>query len=211
MISFPDGSAAVARAVVIATGVTYRQLGIPALDRLLGMGLFYGAPVAEARAMAGERVVVVDAGNSAGQAALHLARFAAGVTILVRGDSLAAGMSEYLIQELAANARVEVRLGTRTVDARGDGRLEAVVTEDVRSGRRDELPAAAGGGDRLGPRLPGGAGRASRGGPGPLISAPARRLGAASRSAPPARAASRGARRTRRRGPARDRRAGRTR
>jgi thioredoxin reductase (NADPH) len=134
---------AVARAVVIATGVSYRRLGIPALDRLLGMGVFYGAAAAEARAMAGEHVVVVGAGNSAGQAALHLARFAARVTILVRGESLAASMSDYLVQELGTSPRIEVRLRTRVVDGRGDHRLEAVVVEEARTGRREDLRAAA--------------------------------------------------------------------
>jgi thioredoxin reductase (NADPH) len=129
--------------VVIATGVSYRRLGIPALDRLLGMGVFHGAAAAEARAMAGEHVVVVGAGNSAGQAALHLARFAARVTILVRGESLAASMSDYLIQELETNARIAIRLRTRVLDGRGDHRLEAVVVEHARTGRREDLPAAA--------------------------------------------------------------------
>jgi thioredoxin reductase (NADPH) len=107
------------------------------------MGVFYGSAAAEARAMAGEHVVVVGAGNSAGQAALHLARFAARVTILVRGESLAAGMSAYLVRELATTPRIDVRLGTRVVDGRGEDRLEAVVLEDARTGRREEVVAAA--------------------------------------------------------------------
>jgi thioredoxin reductase (NADPH) len=107
------------------------------------MGVFYGAAAAEARAMAGQHAVVVGAGNSAGQAALHLARFAAHVTVLVRGEALAASMSDYLIQELATTRNVEVRLRTRVVDGRGADRLEAVVVEDARAGRREELPAAA--------------------------------------------------------------------
>lgn len=135
--------AASARAVVIATGVTYRRLGVPALDRLLGMGVFYGAAAAEARAMAGEHVVVVGAGNSAGQAALHLARFAARVTLLVRGESLVASMSDYLIRELATTARIDVRLRTRVVDGSGEHRLETVVVEDGGTGGRESIPAAA--------------------------------------------------------------------
>jgi thioredoxin reductase (NADPH) len=143
VVVLSEGVEAVARAVVIATGVSYRRLGIPGLDRLLGMGVFYGSAAAEARAMAGQHVAVVGAGNSAGQAALHLARFAARVTILARGESLAASMSDYLVRELAATARVEVRLGTRVVDGRGEDRLEAVVVEDARTGRREEVAAAA--------------------------------------------------------------------
>jgi thioredoxin reductase (NADPH) len=138
-----DGAEAIARAVVVATGVSYRRLGIPALDRLVGMGVFYGAAAAEARAMTGEHVVVVGAGNSAGQAALHLARFAARVTLLVRGDVLAASMSDYLIRELETTPRIEIRPQTRVVDGGGDHRLEAVVVENARTGRREDLRAAA--------------------------------------------------------------------
>jgi thioredoxin reductase (NADPH) len=79
--------------VIIATGVTYRRLGIPKLDRFVGNGVFYGAAGVEAPAMAGQEVYVIGGANSAGQAALHLARFASRVTLLVRGQSLAAGMS----------------------------------------------------------------------------------------------------------------------
>jgi thioredoxin reductase (NADPH) len=143
VVILSDGGEAIARAVLIATGVTYRRLGIPSLDRLLGMGVFYGAAAAEARAMTGQHVVVVGAGNSAGQAALHLAKFAARVTLLVRGESLAASMSDYLIQELATTARIEIRLQTRVVDGSGEYRLETVVVEDARTRRREDLPAAA--------------------------------------------------------------------
>jgi thioredoxin reductase (NADPH) len=143
VLSLSGDARAVARAVVVATGVTYRRLGIAALDRLLGMGVFYGAAAAEARAMAGEHVVVVGAGNSAGQAALHVARFAARVTMLVRGESLAASMSDYLIQEIGTRPNIEVRVRTRVVDGIGGQRLEGVVVEDARTAGREELPAAA--------------------------------------------------------------------
>ena len=86
VMTLGDGSHAVARAVIIATGVTYRRLSIPALDRLIGAGVFYGAAGVEAPAMAGEQVCVVGGANSAGQAALHLARFASRVTVLVRAS-----------------------------------------------------------------------------------------------------------------------------
>jgi thioredoxin reductase (NADPH) len=143
VVILSDEAEAIARAVVIATGVAYRRLGIPALDRLVGMGVFYGAAAAEARGLAGEHVVVVGAGNSAGQAALHLARFAARVTILARGKSLASSMSDYLIRELAMATRIDVRLQTRVVDGSGQDRLEAVAVEDAQTGQREDLPAAA--------------------------------------------------------------------
>src|SRR5919199_1270739 len=93
-ITLEDGTEVVARAVIIAAGVAYRRLAISALDQLIGAGVFYGAPGVEAPAMADEEVYVVGGANSAGQAALHLAKFAARVTVLVRGQSLAAGMSD---------------------------------------------------------------------------------------------------------------------
>ncbi len=143
VIALGDGSQAVARAVIIAAGVAYRRLGIAALDRLIGAGVFYGAAGVEAPAMAGEHVYVVGGANSAGQAALHLAKYAARVTLLVRGESLAAGMSDYLITQLKATPNVEVRLRTRVAGGHGEARLETLILEDARTGQRDQVPAIA--------------------------------------------------------------------
>ncbi len=143
VITLTDGSEVIARAVIIAAGVAYRRLGIPALERLTGAGVFYGAAGVEAPAMTGEEVYVVGGANSAGQAALHLARFAARVTLLVRGESLATGMSAYLINQLQATPNIDVRLRTRVVDGRGEDRLEALTLEEVETGQREEVAAAA--------------------------------------------------------------------
>ena len=143
LVALSEEGTAVGRAVLVAAGVTYRRLGIPALERLVGMGVFYGAAGAEAPAMAGEQVHVVGGANSAGQAALHLARFAARVTLLVRGDSLGAGMSDYLVTQLRATPNVEVRLDTRVVDGHGEARLEALTVEDLRTGQRERVKATA--------------------------------------------------------------------
>jgi thioredoxin reductase (NADPH) len=132
-----------ARAVIIAAGVEYRRLGIPALERLVGVGVFYGSAGVEAPALVGEEAYVVGGANSAGQAALHLSRFAARVTLLVRGESLATGMSEYLITQLQAAPNVQVRLHTRVVDGRGKDRLETLTLEDLETGQRKEVAAAA--------------------------------------------------------------------
>ncbi|HYX90385.1 MAG TPA: FAD-dependent oxidoreductase [Myxococcaceae bacterium] len=141
VVGLSGGVEALARSVVIATGASYRRLGVATLDRLVGTGVFYGAVAAEARAMSGQDVLVVGAGNSAGQAALHLARFAARVTMLVRGESLAASMSDYLVQELATSSNVEIRAHTRVVDGRGEYRLESATVEDTKTGHREDLPA----------------------------------------------------------------------
>lgn len=143
VVTLDDGSRAVARAVIIATGVTYRRLGIPGLDRFVGTGVFYGAAGVEAPAMAAQEVYVVGGANSAGQAALHLARFASRVTLLVRGPSLAAGMSDYLVRQLQETSTIDVRLSTRVVDGRGENHLEALTLEDLPTGRQEEVSAAA--------------------------------------------------------------------
>jgi thioredoxin reductase (NADPH) len=143
VIVLTDGSEVLARTVIIAAGVAYRRIGVPSLERLVGAGVFYGAAGAEAPAMAGEEVYVVGGANSAGQAALHLAKYAARVTLLVRGTSLATGMSDYLIRQIEATPNVEVRLGTRVIDGHGEERLEALRLEDVGTGHRKDVSAAA--------------------------------------------------------------------
>jgi thioredoxin reductase (NADPH) len=130
VVELSDGRKIVARAVVLATGVSWRRLGIPRLEELIGAGVFYGAAASEARAMQGRHVCVVGAGNSAGQAAAHLAKYAEEVTLLVRGDSLAKSMSEYLIAELRGTSNVSVRLQVELVDGEGEEHLQAVLVRD---------------------------------------------------------------------------------
>jgi thioredoxin reductase (NADPH) len=143
IVTLSDGSEVTSPTVVLATGVTYRRLGIPSLERLVGAGVFYGAAAVEAQAMGGEAVVVVGAGNSAGQAALHLAEYASKVTVLVRGDSLDRSMSAYLIDQLMATPNIEIRLRTRLVDGLGRHRLEGLVLADSVTGQAETVEAAA--------------------------------------------------------------------
>ena len=131
------------RAVVLATGVTWRRLGVPRVEEFLGSGVFYGAAGSEADALRGEHVFVVGGGNSAGQAVLHLAKRAASVSLLVRGDSLSSSMSDYLISELQATQRVRIRAHTEVVDAAGDGRLERLTLRDRHDGDTETVDAAA--------------------------------------------------------------------
>jgi thioredoxin reductase (NADPH) len=142
-VALDGGGALVARAVVVATGVEYRPIGLPGLEALRGAGVFYGAAVTEARAMRGQPVAVVGGGNSAGQAVVHLAKYADRVTLLVRGDSLAAGMSDYLVREIEAAPNVDVRPRTEVADAVGGGRLEGLVLRDRTTGQTETLPAGA--------------------------------------------------------------------
>jgi thioredoxin reductase len=137
------GTALAARTVVVTTGASYRRLDVPALDNLQGRGVFYGAGVSEAPAMRGRNVFVVGGGNSAGQAAMHLARWADHVTVLVRGESLADTMSDYLIREIEAAPNVDVTHRVEVVDGAGADHLESLVLEDKESGARRSVPADA--------------------------------------------------------------------
>jgi len=128
--SLSDGTEIDARSVVLAMGVEYRRLGTPALERLAGSGVFYGASPSEARQFTGGHVFVVGGANSAGQAAVHLSRYASSVTLVHRGASLEAGMSRYLIDEIRSKPSIEVRLTTEVVDGEGDDRLERITLRD---------------------------------------------------------------------------------
>jgi thioredoxin reductase (NADPH) len=124
-----DGTEVRSRAVVLATGVSYGRIDVPELAGFEGAGVYYGASVSEARALADADVFVVGGGNSAGQAALHLARYAQTVTVLVRGSTLADSMSQYLIDQIGA-AGIKVRFNTEVVGGGGDTRLEWLTLRD---------------------------------------------------------------------------------
>jgi thioredoxin reductase (NADPH) len=141
VVSLNDGTTIRTLTVVVATGVSYRRLDVPGADELLARGVFYGAAVSEAPAMEGRRVYVVGGGNSAGQAAVHLAKFAARVTILVRGATLAASMSDYLIREIEASPTIDVVQHAEVTACRGSDRLEAVVLRDDRNDRERTVAA----------------------------------------------------------------------
>jgi thioredoxin reductase (NADPH) len=139
----PSRSEVRCRAVVVATGVSYRRIGIESVDAFVGRGVFYGAATTEAPAMRGEEVFVVGGANSAGQAALYISRFAARVTIVVRGSSLADGMSDYLVRDIAASPNIAVRLNHEMTGAHGDQRLRAITLRDRILGTTEEVPAVA--------------------------------------------------------------------
>src|SRR5215831_2710737 len=135
------GSEVRARAIIIASGMSYRRLGVPGLEALVGAGVFYGASTIEAQAVAGKPVFVVGGGNSAGQAALHLSKHARQVTILVRSRSLATSMSEYLIREIGNAPNVSVRYRCEVADGGGNGHLEQLLLRDRDSGETEPVPA----------------------------------------------------------------------
>jgi thioredoxin reductase (NADPH) len=125
-IILKDGVEISSHAVVISTGVSYRQLEIPGIDRLTGAGIYYGAAMTEALSCLNEEVYIVGGANSAGQAAIYLAKYARHVTILVRGESLAQSMSQYLIEQIEATDNITVRPHSQVIEVKGDKCLDAI-------------------------------------------------------------------------------------
>jgi thioredoxin reductase (NADPH) len=140
-VAFTDGTSVTARAVLLSTGVQYRRLPAPGVDELIGRGVYYGSASTEADACAGQHVYVVGGANSAGQAAVFFARFADRVTILVRGSSLQASMSSYLIEQVEAIENLDVRCCTEVLEAHGTDHLEALTLSDRLSGHTERVPA----------------------------------------------------------------------
>ncbi|MDR2985040.1 MAG: FAD-dependent oxidoreductase [Nocardiopsaceae bacterium] len=137
------GQVSHARSILIATGVSYRKLDAPGLDPLIGAGVFYGATASEGGTFTGEHVFIAGGANSAGQAAVNLARYAKQVTIVVRGASLATRMSQYLIDEISATPNIDVRASTQIAAAEGTNRLEALSLTKTTTGTTETVPAAA--------------------------------------------------------------------
>jgi thioredoxin reductase (NADPH) len=142
-VQIASGRQILARSVIAAPGIAWRRLGVPRLEALVGYGVFYGGAGSEAEAMAGREVFVVGGGNSAGQSALHLARYARQVTMLVREDDLACFMSDYLIQEIRAAANLTVRLCTEVTDGHGTDHLSALTVQDMSNGEVARVAADA--------------------------------------------------------------------
>ncbi len=143
MVGLRDVGDITGRAVIIATGVSYRRLGIQSLDRLLGRGVFYGAAAAEAPAMAGRHAYVVGGANSAGQAALHLSRHAEKVTILVRRSSLTETMSDYLIRQIEAAPNIAVHYDVEIAQGHGHNQLAGLTLRGRCSGDTRRVSADA--------------------------------------------------------------------
>jgi thioredoxin reductase (NADPH) len=133
-IELDGGFSLDAHALVAATGVAYRQLQVPGIERFLEAGVYYGASRAEARTTLGRDIVLVGGGNSAGQAAMFFSGYARNVTILVRGPSLSRSMSQYLIDEIGSKDNIAIRTNGEIVAVDGDDRLRAIVVRDTRNG-----------------------------------------------------------------------------
>jgi thioredoxin reductase (NADPH) len=143
IVELSDGTEIRCHALVLATGVTNRRLEAPGIDELTGAGVYYGATLSEAAHYRDEEVYLVGGANSAGQAALHFARYARRVVMVVRGSALAMGMSHYLVEQIESTPNIEVLVRTTVVAAHGERRLEGLTLEDGASGEQREAPAAA--------------------------------------------------------------------
>ncbi|MGE3798159.1 MAG: FAD-dependent oxidoreductase [Thermomicrobiales bacterium] len=141
-IRMSDCVPARARSVILAIGMRYRRRGIPDLDRLIGAGVYYGSASVEAPAMRGQDVFVIGGANSAAQAAIHLARFANKVTMLVRTDTLVSSMSHYLIEQIEATSNIEVKFQHQVVGAKGEHRLETLTIRSSVTGETQSVPTA---------------------------------------------------------------------
>ncbi len=142
-VSLKGGTELSSHVVVVSTGVSVRKLEAPGIERLTGAGIYYGAATTEAVHARGEDVMVVGGANSAGQGAMFLSRFARKVFLVVRGESLDAGMSHYLVEQIGASLNIEVLLRAEIGEARGESHLESVVVADRGGGPSREIPVAA--------------------------------------------------------------------
>ena len=138
VVELTDGNSLSASSIIVASGVSYRQLDVPGFAALTGQGIYYGAAASEARSCENQHVVVIGGANSAGQAAVYFAKYAGRVSILVRGDSLTKSMSQYLIEQIEQLENVGVRLRTQAVGAVGNGKLEALRVRDGEGAESDE-------------------------------------------------------------------------
>lgn len=141
ILTLGDGREVSCHALLIATGVSYRKLEVPGVEQLTGAGIYYGAAMTEAMACRDEDVFLVGGANSAGQAAMHFAKYARRVILLVRGDSLSKSMSQYLIDQIGETPNVEVWYHTNVVEARGDGHLESIDVKNSETGEVQNHPA----------------------------------------------------------------------
>ena len=143
IVTLSDGTELSCKALIVASGVTVRQLDIPGAERLTGAGIYYGAALTEAAHYRGQHVFVIGGANSAGQAAMFFSRFASQVTMLVRGSSLTNSMSQYLIDQIDNTENIEVLTNTTVIEATGDTRLETIKIQNNLTEETKEVPAAA--------------------------------------------------------------------
>ncbi|WP_250121162.1 response regulator [Chroococcidiopsis sp. CCMEE 29] len=143
IVTLGDGSEISCHALLVATGVSYRRLNVPGMEKLTGAGVYYGAAMTEALSCRDEDVYIIGGANSAGQAAMYFSKFARNVIMLVRSDSLTKGMSQYLIDQIEAMENITVRVNTSVVEAKGTTSLEAITIADSKTGEKETVTATS--------------------------------------------------------------------
>jgi thioredoxin reductase (NADPH) len=141
-VTLDDGTELIARAVLLATGVSFRWLDAPGCGPLVGAGIYYGAAMAEASACRDQEIYILGGGNSAGQAALLLAQYARRVNILTANDSLDETMSKYLVERIANTHNIDVKTNATVVGAEGGTHLEWITVQDLKTGETRRVPAS---------------------------------------------------------------------
>jgi thioredoxin reductase (NADPH) len=142
-VTLGDGTEIGAKAMLIATGVSYRKLDVPGMEKVYGAGVYYGAAMTEAVACKGEDVYIVGGANSAGQAAVFFAQYARRVVMLVRGNSLEAGMSQYLVDQIRQTSNIQVELNSRVEEVFGEEHLEGIAVHCAASGETNKVNTTA--------------------------------------------------------------------
>ena len=142
-VHLEDGTAVNGRTLIVATGAQYRKLDVADLERFEGLGVYYAATLVEAQMCAGDPVMIVGGGNSAGQAAIYMSQHASHCRLLIRGGDLGKSMSRYLVDEIERREEIEVMTHSQIVELHGETSLESAAVEDNRSGERTELPVSA--------------------------------------------------------------------
>jgi thioredoxin reductase (NADPH) len=143
IVKLADSHEISCHALMIATGVSYRKLDVPGVEALTGAGVYYGAAQSEAMYYKGEDIYIVGGANSAGQAAMYFSRYARSVTMLVRGDSLSKGMSQYLVAQIESMSNIRVLLNSSVKSVQGEGRLETITVGNAATGEMETMPATA--------------------------------------------------------------------
>jgi thioredoxin reductase (NADPH) len=143
VLTLSDGSEVGCRALLIATGIAFRKLDVPGLDRLTGAGVYYYAPMSEAFSYRDGNIYIVGGANSAGQAAMYFSKFARKVTMLVRGKSLSDAMSQYLENQIAATNNIEVKLNTNVIGVEGVDRCEKITIKNGKDASTETMSASA--------------------------------------------------------------------
>ncbi|MBD0302731.1 MAG: FAD-dependent oxidoreductase, partial [Tolypothrix sp. T3-bin4] len=142
-VQLSDGSEISCHAIILALGVSWRRLNVPGLEKLTGAGVYYGAAQTEAISCQGEEVYIIGGANSAGQAAMYFSKYAAHVTMLVRGDSLTKSMSQYLIDQIGETANITVQTHSSVIEVKGETSLEALTIANALTGETQTVPATS--------------------------------------------------------------------